>query len=772
MLMLAEQDPQSAIDYEGIIAHYAPMIRAYCGRELCPADADDATQAVFLVLWKKAPTLDPSLQLSSWLFGVARNVVRNARRDAQRRRKAEQGAGEEAAMYHSRATEDQNEEQIRQLINQVIEDLPRKEREAVELYYLAGHTYAEIAAHTNSKTSTVAAKVQRGLERMRSLMKKRGLAVPLLLISGILQAATEPVSTSLLHKLNTQAPSANISAMTTPEIPVHILRWSQQGSKLMTSIYSGLTVCLLTAGIFLFAQGAEQNNQATGFDDIGDVAMDMSIMFRFNNPSRSIQRFADSPYGALIKIPGHEFPKEMYPGSTYGWLAMDPNSLISKEHREKLYDLARKQVKAPTEDYFNVPLEKITDGSLENGLDENAGLVMDFKGQFDVSNEKIMSFLFERYEGDENSSILAKKEYSNGSYLIDRNENNLRIHSWNINSANTLAKVSDPKQAQFPEADIEFYSYAHPLNEADFAQWFGQEQAPYYISKGSLSFSKNGLKVFMQSLYPAMPQRPDIRTLFKDTPTISMDSFSRIPNNAVIAFAVGRSIKSPTVGMSMIQMLTTAMKDSPLFANNSITDLLPEIASLIKSLDGDVIGYVQMGAMIPEITLILPCSIDQSVKLISQTKKCLPTFSADSDDVTVRYFHAFGNVSVGHRGNHLYITTNALGIDHVHQQEGGFEKLPEIQSALAHLNNPTNGQVIIRDKAIGAFLKPFLAMQADDIKTTGVDIIDSLPDQAGYLRWYENQDGMTIEGDGALNVLMLPVIVPAAGELLNIIGNS
>lgn len=71
--------------FAAIVHRYGPMIQARCARVLPDADADDATQAVFLVLLRRAPQAAASPRLAAWLLRVADNVCRNAHRDRRRR---------------------------------------------------------------------------------------------------------------------------------------------------------------------------------------------------------------------------------------------------------------------------------------------------------------------------------------------------------------------------------------------------------------------------------------------------------------------------------------------------------------------------------------------------------------------------------------------------------------------------------------------------------------------------------------------------------------
>ena len=86
-------DSRSEAAFTRIVARHEPMVQATCRRELGTAsDADDATQAVFLICARRAQTVAPPQHLGAWLFGVAIRVCRTARRTAARRRRHELAA--------------------------------------------------------------------------------------------------------------------------------------------------------------------------------------------------------------------------------------------------------------------------------------------------------------------------------------------------------------------------------------------------------------------------------------------------------------------------------------------------------------------------------------------------------------------------------------------------------------------------------------------------------------------------------------------------------
>src|SRR5436309_12511655 len=83
--------------FEALVRRHGPMVLGVCRRVLGnPHDADDAFQATFLVLMRRAATLEGRGTVGNWLYMVAYHVALRARARAARQREQEQQAAAQA----------------------------------------------------------------------------------------------------------------------------------------------------------------------------------------------------------------------------------------------------------------------------------------------------------------------------------------------------------------------------------------------------------------------------------------------------------------------------------------------------------------------------------------------------------------------------------------------------------------------------------------------------------------------------------------------------
>ena len=173
--------------FEALVARHGPMVLSVCrGILRNPHDAEDAFQATFLVLVKKAGTIRGRDALGGWLHQVAHRVAIQANAAAARRRVQERRAGQMAVTTssHGPATSDD----LLPALHEEIARLPEKFRLAVVLCDLEGMTQAQAAESTAIGASGRSdAGSPRGVSGSRRRLGRRGLAC-----SGAILAAVLP----------------------------------------------------------------------------------------------------------------------------------------------------------------------------------------------------------------------------------------------------------------------------------------------------------------------------------------------------------------------------------------------------------------------------------------------------------------------------------------------------------------------------------------------------------------------------------------------------
>ena len=192
--------------FAAIVRRHGPMVRGVCRRVLRnDADADDAFQAVFVVLLRKADAVRPRNRLGNWLYGVAVNVARRGR-DAVARRRTQELVADVPGRESGGAAEQGD---LRAVIDQELNGLPNAYRAAVVACDLEGHTRAEAAGRLGWSEGTVASRLARGRALLADRLTRRGVAVPAAGLAMVLgPSAAEAVVAVNFHLLVSGPPSA------------------------------------------------------------------------------------------------------------------------------------------------------------------------------------------------------------------------------------------------------------------------------------------------------------------------------------------------------------------------------------------------------------------------------------------------------------------------------------------------------------------------------------------------------------------------------------
>jgi RNA polymerase sigma factor (sigma-70 family) len=180
--------------FEALVRRHGPVVLGVCRRVLGnEADAEDAFQATFLVLVRKAPTLRCPGTVGNWLYGVACRAARQARRALGKRRMKEARVVPKPEAPADPWTD------LRDVLDRELERLPAKYRTAVVLCDLHGATGQEAARHLGVPAGTVASRLARGRALLAKRLSRHGLALTAAALSGVLsQQASAGVPASLV----------------------------------------------------------------------------------------------------------------------------------------------------------------------------------------------------------------------------------------------------------------------------------------------------------------------------------------------------------------------------------------------------------------------------------------------------------------------------------------------------------------------------------------------------------------------------------------------
>jgi RNA polymerase sigma factor (sigma-70 family) len=161
--------------FELLLWRHGPMVLSVCRRMLrCDHDAEDAFQAAFLLLARKAGAIRRREAVAGWLYQTACRIALRARETA-RKRPVAIPPGAEPTAPDSEA--DAIWRDLRPVLDEEVGRLPEKYRLPIILCYLQGRTYAEASQELKCPRGTVAIRLQRARELLRGRLTRRGLAL-------------------------------------------------------------------------------------------------------------------------------------------------------------------------------------------------------------------------------------------------------------------------------------------------------------------------------------------------------------------------------------------------------------------------------------------------------------------------------------------------------------------------------------------------------------------------------------------------------------------
>jgi RNA polymerase sigma factor (sigma-70 family) len=183
---------------EALVRRYGSLVLGACRRVLHNAHAaEDAFQATFLVLLRKAPSLDRRKPLGNWLYTVAHRLALRARANEARRRACEA----RAAGGRPEAVESRGAAEALVALEEELHRLPEEHRTPLVLCYLEGKTNEQAAQALGCPRGSVSWRLARARDLLRDRLARRGFPYPAAGVAALLGsgAASAAVPPELLH---------------------------------------------------------------------------------------------------------------------------------------------------------------------------------------------------------------------------------------------------------------------------------------------------------------------------------------------------------------------------------------------------------------------------------------------------------------------------------------------------------------------------------------------------------------------------------------------
>jgi RNA polymerase sigma factor (sigma-70 family) len=278
--------------FAALVARHGPMVHNVCYRLLGNAHTtEDAFQAAFLVLARKAGSLRRSDSVAAWLHGVAVRVALNARRGSRRHPvRSETLAADEIADARPDPHSELTLRESLQALEEEVQHLPRAYRLVVVLCCLEGLSQEEAAQRLGSTVGSVKGRLERGRARLRALLTRRGIA--LAVVVTVLQATRQELSAGLTARTVKAAlafsglvPASKVAV--SGEV-VHLAENVLKGATMFTWKMAMVVAFLLG----VTALGAWASQDGEGKEDTDKNRPPLGVAVELNDGSRVVGRSA------------------------------------------------------------------------------------------------------------------------------------------------------------------------------------------------------------------------------------------------------------------------------------------------------------------------------------------------------------------------------------------------------------------------------------------------------------------------------------------------
>ena len=238
MLLRQYADNNSDDAFAALVTRHINLVYSVALRQAGnPHDAQEITQAVFIILARKAASLRHDKALASWLFQTTRLTANNFIRSETRRRRRE-GEAYMQSVLDETGTEVWS--RIAPLLDSAVAGLREKDRQAILLRFYEGRNLRDVGLAVGASEDAAEKRVNRALEKIRSFFAKRGVSSTTAILAGTISANSVHAAPMALAKTVTavalaKGATASISTLTLIKGALKIMAWTKAKTTIVVS---------------------------------------------------------------------------------------------------------------------------------------------------------------------------------------------------------------------------------------------------------------------------------------------------------------------------------------------------------------------------------------------------------------------------------------------------------------------------------------------------------------------------------------------------------